>query len=105
MSVEEYLRQNIDATAIQRAKEFAESSHYSEIQKLLASETYKMAQEALRARDALIHKDTLEQIKILQEQIQSSGFYSIHKEQMRRLKSEQDAMQGMVGNLVKKDDS
>ncbi len=104
MTIEEYLKQNIDSDAMKRAKEFVESSQYSKIQKLVESETYKMAQEALKARDALIHKDTLVQIKRLQEQIQSSGVYTISETQMKRLKSEQEAIQRMVGNLSKQDD-
>jgi len=93
MSVDEYLQLNIDSSAIQRAKEFLESSHYNEIQKLVKSETYKMAQEALKARDSLIHKDTLEQIRKLQDQIQSSGFYKVQQEHNRQLKHMQEAIQ------------
>ncbi len=103
MTIEEYLNQHIDSNAIKMAKDFVESSQYKEIQKLIGSETYKIAQEALKARDSLIHKDTLIQIKRLQEQIQSSGVYTISEDQIKRLKSEQEAIRKMVGNLSKQD--
>lgn len=85
MTVEEYLNQHIDSTALEMAREFVESSQYREIQKLVTSETYKMAQEALKMRDSLIHKDTLIQIERLQEQIRSSGFYTISETQTKQI--------------------
>jgi len=101
MSLDEYLKQNIDVDARQKAKEFMESSYYSKIQKIVESENYKMAQEALKMRDSLIHKDTLAQIEKMQEQIQSSGFYTMTEDHRKQLKSAEETMQKMLGNFGK----
>ncbi len=104
MSIDEYLQQNINSEAIKKAQEFMESSHYSEIQKIVESDAYKMAQEALKMRDSLIHQDTLAQIERMQEQIESSSFYTIPKNQLDQLKSEQEAMQKMLRSFGITDD-
>ena len=104
MSIDDYLKQNINVDAIQRAAEFMHSSHYRDIQKIVESENYKMAQETLKTRDSLIHKDTLAQIEKMQKEIQASGIYEIAEEQKRRLDQAKEPMRKMLGSFGIKDD-
>ena len=104
MSIDDYLKQNIDVDAIQRAAEFMHSSHYRDIQKIVESENYKMAQEALKMRDSLIHQDTLAQIEKMQEEIQASGIYDFAEDHRKELKQAQESMRKMLGSFGIKDD-
>ena len=96
MSVDEYLKQNIDFESIKKAQEFIESSQYKEMQKIVESENYKMAQEALKMRDSWIHKDTLVQIEKLQKDIESISSYMISQSQLNDLRAEQENIQKML---------
>ena len=104
MSIDDYLKQNIDIDTIRKATEFLGSSHYQDIQKIVGSENYKMAQEALKIRDSLIHKDTLTQIEKMQEAIQASGIYEIAEEQKRQLNQAKESIQRIFGATGKNDE-
>ena len=103
MSIDDYLKQNIDVDAIRRATEFMGSSHYKDIQKIVESENYKMAQEALKMRDSLVHKDTLAQIEKMQEAIQASGIYNFTEDHRKELERAQESMRKMLGAISMKD--
>ncbi len=104
MSIDDYLKQNIDVDAIRRATEFMESSEYNNIQKIVESENYKMAQEAFKMRDSLIHKDTLVQIEKMQEAIQASGVYDFVEDHQEELERAKESMRKMLGSIGIKDD-
>ncbi len=100
MSLEEYLQLNIHSNTLKIVEKFMESSHYKEMQKFLESDTFRNAQESLKKRDSLIHEDTLEQIKKMQEQIESSSFFVISEAQKAEFDTMQKNMHIMLKNFT-----
>jgi len=69
MSVEDYLKNNINPDTIKEANDFLNSSSYSLIENYSKSEKFQNQRNELKLRDKHIHKNTLSEIQKLQDNI------------------------------------
>jgi uncharacterized Fe-S radical SAM superfamily protein PflX len=69
MTAIEYLEKNIDTNLMNQAKAFSKTNNFKEIHNFTRSEEFKKLKETVKKRDKDIHKDTLAQIKYLQDEL------------------------------------